>query len=368
MYVFQKAIKEGMATFEKKIQTAKHLYLKILEEHSQSKGVVSLQNKEYFYSLIECFGPNLTPAKIPLETVYDAALHVNSGSLIIANKGVSLFCHAPHTGTPYLARHIGCSVYRPGLGMETVNIGLVGNIYEDSVVLRSESACAPSFLFGSQRCNCCYQWATIRELAAYLNPVHPPQGLSGEEFEQWVQQQFNYSKGKWIPHQAGPGLILMHLDSQGGMGSGYTPGEFALDLYNRAFLRQLGENTTEQLYHTSIKEGYEAIGVEPDSRKANGEAGYQITPILLDWLESTRSLICLSNNPYKLKQLKQNGYEVKRVKSLGKIDRAGAKEAQQRGTDFQHLDMDGEEMTFEDEIERLKAALVCSEKIHIELK
>jgi hypothetical protein len=161
-----------------------------------------------------------------------------------------------------------------------------------------------------------------------------------------------------MPLQEGRGLILMHLDSQAGMGSGFSEGEFVFDLYNRALMRQLAENTTEQVYHTSIKEGYESIGVYPDSRRQCKEAGYQIPAIILEWLGVNQSLIVLSNNKFKLKQLQAHGFEVKRVKSLGKINAAGQREAKQRGEDFEHLDMDGEELSFDHEIERLKQELV----------
>jgi hypothetical protein len=42
---------------------------------------------------------------------------------------------------------------------------------------------------------------------------------------------------------------------------------------------------------------------------------------------------------------------------IGKINNAGQREAKQRGEDFQHLDMDGEELSFDEEIHRLKLEL-----------
>jgi len=122
-------------------------------------------------------------------------------------------------------------------------------------------------------------------------------------------------------------------------------------------MRQLGENTTEQVHNTSIKEGYEAIGVAPNSRRQFEEAGYQIPAIILEWLGVSQNLIVLSNNPFKINQLKNHGFQVTRTKSLGKINAAGQREAKQRGKDFQHLDMDGQELTFDEEIDRLKSTL-----------
>ena len=326
----------------------------------ETQKIIPLNESEYFDELLPLLGPCLTQekAKVDLKTIYDMAFHRLSLSLIIANRGATLFCRSP-SSLPYITRHLGCVVFRPELGIETANIGLVGNIYEGNVVLRSESACAPAFLFNTQRCNCCYQWASIKELAAHLNPVNPPAALSPDDFEKWVESHYFYSNGKHIPKKSGPGFILMHLDSQSGMGSGFTPNEFVYDLYSRALLRQLGENTTEQTSHTTMKEGYEAIGVIPDSRKENHYAGYKLTPILLDWLQASQTLICLSNNQHKLKQLEEHGYAVKRLKSLGKIELAGAREAAQRGNDFNHMDINGTFVSFDEELARLKEEILC---------
>lgn len=334
------------------------LYEEILEwGKKEPRPVVDLAESPLFDSVIEHFGPCLPQAKahVDLKEIFEAVLHQKSGSLIVATKGVNILCLSPFTSIPYITRHLAACVYKPSLGVEAVNIGLIGDIYTDDVVLRAESACPPSFLFGSQRCNCHYQWASIRELAAHCNPTSPPNGVSTEELEAWVSKQFSYKKGKHHSSQRGRGFILIHLDSQAGMGSGFTEEEFVFDLYSRALMRQLGENTTEQIHHTTIKEGYEKLGVFPDSRKEGGEAGYQIPSILLNWLQASHNLIVLSNNPFKLRQLESYGYTVKRVKSLGQIGSCGRREAVQRGEDFGHLDMDGEEISFEEEIHRLKA-------------
>lgn len=343
------------------LQTIQKIYSDI-SAFSQTifEDIIDLGESPFFEKVIAYFGPCLALHKnsVDLRRIFDAAFHKKSGALIVANKGVSFASLSPFTSIPYITRHIACSVYHPDLGIESVNIGLVGNVYEGDVILRAESACPPSFLFGSQRCNCCYQWASIRELAAHFQSVELPQGLSCEDFERWIEAQFFYKEGRHVAAQGGQGLILMHLDSQAGMGSGFTSGEFVFDLYNRALMRQLAENTVEQVDHTSIKEGYEALGITPDARKENKEAGYQIPAILLEWLGTSRSLIVLSNNKYKLGQLQKHGFEVKRVKSLGKIHAAGKREAEQRGRDFERLDMDGKELSFEEEITRLKEALI----------
>jgi hypothetical protein len=323
----------------------------------QKASVLHLNDSPYFDEIIQNFGPRLQSAKIDLRQIYETAFHVKTGSLIVASTGLTLLCLSPTSSTPYITRQIACSVYHPRLGIESVNIGLVGNIYQNDVVLRSESACPPSFLFGSQRCNCCYQWSSVREVAAHFNAIHPPEDLVGEALWRWVKAQFQYKDKKHLPAQDGRGFILMHIDSQAGMGSGATPQEFVPDLYNRALLRHLGGAGVEQTFHTSMKESFEALGLPPDPRQAADQAGYETTYILLDWLNPSRHLIMLSNNSFKLAQLRQNGYDVQRVKSLGKIDRAGRREAEQRGSDFNQMDMDGPEVSFEEELSRLKAAL-----------
>ncbi len=350
-------LNSGIDSYIRRIHAQKGIYAKIFSDLKENKKpVTSLNDKDYFLEIIQHFGPALDVQKAQgdLSQIFDAAFHQKTGSLIVANKGATLLCTSPRTSAPYITRQIGCMVYRPGLGVEVVNVGLVGNVYEGEVILRTESACAPSFIFGSNRCNCAYQWASIRELAAHLNPVDLPKIDDGEEFEKWVQEQFHCVGEKHIAFKNGPGMVLMHIDSQGGMGSGYTKDEFVYDLLSRALLRQLGENSSEQIFKTSIKEGYASIGVTPDSRLENNEAGYQITYILLDWLGVSRNLICLSNNTHKLNQLSGNGYHVKRVKSIGKVDKAGAREAEQRRNDFKHLDIDGSDISFEEEMNRLK--------------
>ncbi len=344
-----------------RMEQAAALYASI-DIYCEGTGVVDLQGTDFFSKAIELLGPCLPVHKtrVDLETIFQVAFHGKSRALIVANKGVTFASLSPFTSISYITRHIACSVYHPDLGVETVNIGLSGNVYQGQVVVRAESACPPSFLFGSQRCNCCYQWSSLRELAAHFNPIQLPEGLKDEDLEKWVSTQFSYKNGRHLPMQDGRGMIMMHLDSQSGMGSGLTEGEFVWDLYNRALMRQLAENTTEQTYHTSIKEGYEAIGLQADARRQNKEVGYQIPAILLDWLGCSPTLVVLSNNQFKLRQFEMHGFEVQRVKSLGKISLAGQREARQRGEDFHHLDMDGQELSFDEEMERLKHELTIA--------
>ncbi len=358
MLAFQETMLNGMDSFAERIETKKRLYEKILRYATAERNghrFVKIADRKLFNDVLENFGTVLPneAALHDLSTLYDIGLHLDTGALIITNKGATLFCHSPRTQTPFICRHIGCCVYLPGLGIEVANIALVGNVYDGPVVLRSESACTPSFLFGSQRCNCAHQWETIRELAAHFNPAKPPAIECGREFEKWVQRQFTYDRGKHIAMNAGQGMIMIHVDTQNGMGSGYSKNEFSFDLFSRASLRHRGEYSAEQIHQTSMAGGFHAIGITPDPRGENNDIGYKITSILLDWLHVSKDLIFLSNNKSKIRQLESAGYRVKRIKSLGTVNAAGAQEAEERGTEFDHLDIGPAFISFEEEMARL---------------
>jgi hypothetical protein len=74
-------------------------------------------------------------------------------------------------------------------------------------------------------------------------------------------------------------------------------------------------------------------------------------------------LIFLSNNKAKIRQLEAAHYSVKRVKSLGTVNAAGAQEAEERGTEFGHMDIDPSFISFEEEMNRLihEVAAVATE-------
>lgn len=239
--------------------------------------------------------------------------------------------------------------------MEYANVGIVGNVYDFPVVLRTESACTPSFLFGSQRCNCHYQWKNIRELSASFNKVNPPKFKSGSAFENWVQKQYTYENGKHIYNKNSKlGFILLHVDSQNGMGSGYTKNEFVFDLAERASMRHRGEYSAEQTYKSTMYGGFTTIGIDGDPRKENQCAGYNITPIIMDFIGSNKNIIMLTNNPLKINAMKEFGYDITRVKSIGAVSMAGATEAKERGSEFNHLDVNDKLVSFREDYKRIK--------------
>lgn len=354
----QKLIK-GMDNYIQRIKRCEEIYLKILENIPQdsSEKIYKIDDRSLFNEVISNFVTSLEQEKAEgdLMDIYDIAVHIKTKALIIANKGATLYSLTEKFETPHLVRHIGMCIYMPGIGMEYANAGIVGNIYDKEIVLRTESACTPSFLFGSQRCNCHYQWKNIRELSAYFNEIDTPEIEDGDEFEGWVQQQYKYNSGKHIyQNNSKLGFVMLHIDSQNGMGSGYTENEFVFDLSERASIRHRGEYTSEQTYKTTMYGGFTTIGINGDPRSEGDNIGYKVTPVILDFLGASEKVIMLTNNPLKIKQMQNFGYEIIRVKSIGAVNVAGSTEATQRGTEFHHLDINGDLTSFKEDYERIK--------------
>ncbi|QQR50937.1 hypothetical protein IPF89_04135 [Candidatus Saccharibacteria bacterium] len=260
----------GLQKAIERIQRYDAVYARVLDTAPTEGGdtVYRITDRQLFESVIGTFVTALNQqlAEGDLMNIYDVALHIPTKALIIANKGATLFSLTSKE-IPNITRHVGSCVYMPGVGMEYANAGIVGNVYDDQFVLRAESACTPSFLFGSQRCNCHHQWQNVRELAASFNTVTPPDTVAGDEFERWVQDQFVVRDGKHTCQQPGRvGFVMLHVDSQNGMGSGYTEGEFVIDLAERASMRHRGEYTSEQTYRTSMYGGFTTIGINGDPR------------------------------------------------------------------------------------------------------
>ena len=350
---------EGIENYLKRIKKCENLYLDLINSipKTYDEKIYRLQDKGLFYEILLNFVTGLDNEKATgdLAEIYDVSVHMKTKALIIANKGATLFSLTEKHEVPNIIRHIGMCVYMPHLGMEYVNVGISGNIYDNDIVLRTESACTPSFLFGSQRCNCHYQWKNVRELAGYFNPIVTPDIDDGDEFEEWVQKQFKYENGRHIYQgKSNAGIIMLHVDSQNGMGSGYTENEFVFDLAERASLRHRGEYTAEQTYKTTMYGGFTTIGINGDPRGENNGVGYQITPVVLDYLDANKRVIMLTNNPLKIGKMKEFGYEIIRVKSIGAVNVAGATEAKQRGSEFHHMDICENHISFSEDYERMK--------------
>lgn len=352
-------VTDGMARYAERINACRQVYEELLAYIGEDvqQTIVKITDRTLFEKSIRTFVTALDPEKAEgdLMNIYDVALHTKTGALIIANKGATLFALSSRTETPHIVRHIGLCVYMPGLGMEYANVGIAGDVYRNRFVLRTESACTPSFIFGSQRCNCHYQWQNVRELAASFNPINVPDITAGDEFEKWVQQQYHYEDGKHVPRsQSGLGFVMLHIDSQNGMGSGYTEGEFVFDLSERASMRHRGEYTAEQVYGATMYGGFTTIGIEGDPRGQHDAVGYKVTPVILDFLGVNKQVIMLTNNPLKMQQMEHFGYELTRVKTIGAVNVAGAVEALERGTEFNHLDIDNSLTSFTEDYDRVR--------------
>lgn len=354
-----KDFKKGLNNYIDRLKRCEDIYEEVILSIPDNcyQSIYRVKDRMLFEKIIFNFVTALdqSKAKEDLMEIYEVAVHVKTQALIIANKGATLYSLTEIYDTPNLVRHIGMCVYVPKLGMEYVNVGLVGNVYDRGVVLRTESACTPSFLFGSQRCNCHYQWRNIRELAAYFNQIDAPKIIDGDKFESWVQEQYHYIDGKHIyQNDSKLGFIMLHIDSQNGMGSGYTENEFVMDLAERASLRHRGEYTSEQTFKTTMYGGFTAIGINGDPRGECDSVGYKITPIVLDYLGVNKKIIMLTNNPLKIMQMKIFGYDILRVKMIGAVNVAGSTEAEQRGTEFNHMDINGDLTSFDEDYSRIK--------------
>lgn len=352
-------IVKGMNNYIKKIERCEKTYEEVLDSipKDTSEKIYKITDRNLFSKILLNFvtALNQENAEGDLMKIYDVAVHMKTKALIIANKGATLYSLTEKYETPHLVRHIGLCVYMPGIGMEYANAGIVGNVYDEEIVLRTESACTPSFLFGSQRCNCHYQWKNIRELAASFNKIETPDIKNGDDFERWVQEQYKYENGKHIYQNKGNlGFVMLHIDSQNGMGSGYTENEFVFNLAERASIRHRGEYTSEQTYKTTMYGGFTTIGLKGDPRSAGNNVGYKITPVILDYLGTNQKVIMLTNNPLKIMQMENFGYEVLRVKSIGAVNVAGSTEATQRGTEFNHMDINGDLTSFKEDYDRIK--------------
>lgn len=324
-----------------------------------SERVHRVTEPAVFRQLVAEFGPHLRQeqASVDLQSLYSVGWHWASSSLVIASRGATLFCLSPRRRQAYCVFHRGLAIYRPGLGVEMVNVGLVGDVYAGPVALRAESACSPSFLYGSQRCNCYAQWECVQELAAHFNPVSPPPHRDGTAFERWVQGQTTVDDDRVRFATPGPlGFVLMHLDCQNGMGSGYTPGVFAEDLYSCASMRHRGEYSCEQVAGTSMAGAFTAIGLEPDPRRLGDGIGYQTAFIACDFLGINQELVFLGNNRLKWEHELAAPYTIHRMPLIGTVNVAGAEEAEARRHEFAHDDI-GPLVSFEEDYARLVSDL-----------
>jgi len=346
----------GLQNYAASIAELQESYLEVANyANAFASKTVRIEDAALFRKAISCFGPQLKIKndQLSLQKLYEIGFHKNTGAVVVASQGVNLYSKTYRYTTPYTIRYITAAVYMPQLGVEIANIGIVGDVYHRPFVLRSESACSPSFLFGSQSCNCAFQWRCTHELAGALNPVVAP----NENFEKWLASAFTFNNGKHIPTTPGIGFLMIHLDTQNGMGCGYTPNVFSMDLSTRSILRHGGGLVAGQAMNLSIKETFEGMELPLDPRRAENHVGYKIGPIIMDFLGVNSQPVMLSNNPQKIQALESFGYTPQRLKALGETNLAGLKEAKQRNQDLGHLDIGSELSSFHQEFSRLKTQI-----------
>lgn len=315
---------------------------------------------DFFFEILNYLPPVLKQKNvlIPLDEIFDVAKHVPTNSIMVSNKGAVLHTKTPITQKDYLTYHIRFGIFRPRYGFETVNVGIVGNINAyDRLIIRSESACAPSFIFGSQRCNCHDQWILARELAGHYNQIEMPD-KKGKDLEKFIKDGFEFDQRKFpVAKTGGLAFMLIHHDSQNGMGSGALEEGYNSSLTETAFLRHGGEYTAEQKYDVSMAGGLRALGLPDDPRTTHDSVAYKIAPMILDYFLVNNYLVVLTNNEKKTEALSDFGYPVERIGFFGRADNSSYLETEDRRKEYGHDIPENLEVTFEEEFERVKAEI-----------
>jgi hypothetical protein len=200
------------------------------------KSIVKITDKHRLIYVLSQLGPqiNASSLKYPIEDLYELAIHIATGSIIIASKAYNITGKTYYKEELFESKCQSIAVYMPDSGVELVNLSQVGEIKVKPFVLRSESACTPSFLFGSDACNCASQWRCTQELAAYFN-----------------------SNEKLTLDQVG--FIMIYLESQNGMGVGFSQNNFSIDLTTKAHLRHAAHLSLGQKHNLSINQIHDAV-------------------------------------------------------------------------------------------------------------
>lgn len=279
-----------------------------------------------FFQILRHFPPYLKQ-RDSLKDLYQIYLHSPSKSYLISNLGSVLLAKSLISGNYFPIFNIGFVLISPNHGMELVDVGIVGRRENNPWVIRPESACAPSFTFGSQRCNCFDQWLSAAELASRFHKID--RKTSTKELEMNLKNPDNLFQDQ------SPTFVFIHLASQNGMGSG-NQSSFT-ELTASAFLRHKGEYSAEQLFGLSMAQGFRKIGIKPDPRQSKNGFAYKIPPIILDYLQAPREIILLTNNPKKIAAFTSRGYNVTRMPLVGRLDKHCLKETSERVAEFGHI-------------------------------
>ncbi len=344
------------------------IYNKIIGETEKKKSNfvfhrnnnIVLIKGELFFDVLKNLPPHLQQNKAlcPLESLYTVFFHKPTESLVIANKGASLLSKSILSDRYFVVYHIGFLVYKPNQGIEIIDVGIAGNLQKSNfVVLRPESACSPSFIFGSQRCNCYDQWLLAQELACEYNAIEKPK-LSPQKLEQFLISSFSLDENGFLNSKSnGQAFIMIHLSSQNGMGSGVIENSFIEDLTANAYIRHRGEYSAEQLHNMSMAGGFKAIGITPDPRILNDGFSYKIPGIILDYFNSPKTIVALTNNKEKLNALKNSGYDVQRLQFIARVNEGSQIETDDRRKEFGHLIPENIKISWKQEFLSIKKSI-----------
>jgi GTP cyclohydrolase II len=321
------------------------IYKLIADKCAGKQNCVISINGKLFEQTLEYFPPYLQP-NLKLKRIYAVSFHRPSHSLIIANKGATLIAKCENS-LHYVLRHTGLLIIHPTYGIECVDVGINGNLNTCSkIILRPESACSPSFLMNSQRCNCYDQWSITHQLISHFNQL-PRKNMNQTNVEQYLLKNE-------IEYKSRLAFVLIHLSSQNGMGSGSNM-RFRNDIYETAHMRHRGEYTAEQVFHTSMAGGFKSINLKPDPRSQRNLHGYSIIPIVLDYLHiKNKKILLLSNNLSKEKVLLESGFHIRRLSLYGRIDKYDLSETYDRIHEFGHIIPDKLRINKNKEFKRLK--------------
>lgn len=268
-------------------------------------------------------------SSVDLTKIYEGWHHSHFNATIVGNMGANLLVKSPLLKKYSIIKHIGFTINIHGYGLEIANVAIYGDLKRAPfIILRTESACPPSFLFESQRCNCYDQWLVARELSSKYHKISKPNFDEGKELEKYIRQ--------FIPDYKNPAIILIYLDSQSGMGSGVLPKKYNACIGETAFIRHRGEYTAEQIYDISMSNAFSALGLKPDPRASHDNIGYKIPAIIMDCIGVRNDICILTNNLNKKKALEDMGYNVKRYQICGRYDVACQLETQDRINEFGH--------------------------------
>ena len=106
----------GFDAFCDQVKLKKRIYSKLLDlagkDKSESK-IFKIIDKRLFEEVITNFGAALdsNKAEHELDSIYEIGLHKETGTLIICNKGATLYSLSPKKQIPHLIRHIGFCLY-----------------------------------------------------------------------------------------------------------------------------------------------------------------------------------------------------------------------------------------------------------------